>query len=115
DFMRVKNGGAIACFVPSGPGLTVQHERLMMEVGRCLFGPEHEPLGYSMQLALWRYLAEGNPQELGEMYILLGDPLLVPHIARPMRTDTAESAQTIHWPGTIPLPQDVAAQHAGGN
>lgn len=89
DFMRVPNGGAVACFVPSGPGLTVQHERLMMEIGPLLFGERPQPLGQSLQLALWRYLAAGNPSDLARMFILLGDPLLVPHIAAAAPFDAA--------------------------
>jgi len=89
DFMRVPNGGAVACFVPSGPGLTLQHERLMNEISLELFGKESQPLGQSLQLALWRYLAEGNPRHLAEMFILLGDPMLVPKI------NTVQSSETL--------------------
>lgn len=82
DFMRVENGGAVACFVPSGPGLTVQHERLMMEVAYALFVEQNGTLGADLQLALWRYLAQQNPPDLAQMYILLGDPLLKPQVSR---------------------------------
>lgn len=82
DFMRVENGGAVACFVPSGPGLTVQHERLMMEVAYTLFVEQNGTLGGDLQLALWRYLAQQNSPDLARMYILLGDPLLKPQISQ---------------------------------
>ncbi len=115
DFMRVPNGGAVACFVPSGPGLTVQHERLMMEVGRELFGEDMRPLGQSLQLALWRYLAAGNPEDLARMYILLGDPLLIPRISKPASPRGAADKQVTQWPGTIILPPDTTGIDGGGS
>ncbi|MCX7019108.1 MAG: C25 family cysteine peptidase [Candidatus Sumerlaeota bacterium] len=74
DFMRVPNGGAIACYVPSGPGITAQHEKLTRELNLALFGERIEPLGAAIKLAEWRYLMNGNPPELPKMFILLGDP-----------------------------------------
>ena len=116
DFMRVANGGAVACFVPSGPGLTVQHERMMMEIGPILFGAKQEPIGAATQLAMWRYLAGGNQEELARMYILLGDPLLIPQIARPVSTPASGATPPVaQWPGTVVLPTDVAAGKVGGN
>lgn len=97
DFMRVPNGGAVACFVPSGPGLTVQHERLMTQIGYNLFGSARRPLGESLQLAMWRFLAAGNPPELTQMFILLGDPLLMPNLAAPagVNSFTQPAATTV--------------------
>jgi uncharacterized repeat protein (TIGR01451 family) len=115
DFMRVENGGAVACFVPSGPGLTVQHERLMMEIGATLFTGAARPMGEDLQLALWRYLAHQNPPELARMYILLGDPLLVPQISRPAPVE-AEDASPQPEAGFVMLPQSSgAARHAQVN
>ena len=115
DFMRVPAGGAVACFVPSGPGLTVQHERLMKHLSHYLFGDSDRTLGQDTQLALWRYLADGNSPDLALMFILLGDPHLRPHIARPMPTDAAAPADAHQWPGTIALPADVAQRKTGGH
>lgn len=112
DFMRVKNGGAVACFVPSGPGLTVQHERLMMEIGKTLFVGEGEAIGQSVQLALWRYLAAHNPSELAEMYILLGDPLLVPHIANQAVAPADTEMETSLGAGFVMLPPSLTAASA---
>lgn len=111
DFMRVENGGAVACFVPSGPGLTVQHERLMMEIGPTLFSETPRPMGESLQLALWRYLANQNPPDLAQMYILLGDPLLVPQIALAGEPDG--DAAVAQEAGFIVLPPgpDGAVRH----
>jgi len=99
DFMRVTGGGAVACVVPSGPGLTVQHERLMTELGRCLFAADESTLGQDVQLGLWRYLAAQNPPELARMYILLGDPLLHPLLSRPLPVQS----------GAVPSRQSQAA------
>ena len=114
DFMRVPNGGAVACFVPSGPGLTLQHERLMTEIAPTLFGNQTRSLGESFQLALWRYLAKDNPRELAEMFILLGDPLLVPHIAGPAPVNSSDvkssdSASLVGDPALAKLPPDMTS------
>src|SRR5690606_19373160 len=60
-------------------------------------------------------LAGGNPPELARMYIFLGDPLLVPQIARPLPATGASSAAAPHWPGTVALPADIVSQRTGGS
>jgi hypothetical protein len=74
DFLRVPNGGAAACYVPSGPGMVSVHEKLSREIVRTWLAQRLEPLGPSLALASWRYLAQGNPENLVRMYVLLGDP-----------------------------------------
>ncbi|MGC8839980.1 MAG: C25 family cysteine peptidase [Candidatus Sumerlaeaceae bacterium] len=74
DFLRVPNGGAIACYVPAGPGMASIHEIFSRELVRSLFAERMEPLGPALILATYRYLAEGNPPDLVRMFILLGDP-----------------------------------------
>lgn len=74
DFMRVLNGGAVACYVPSGPGMVALHEKLSFELVRSLLGYRLEPLGAALTLAAANYLAEGQAPELVRMFVLLGDP-----------------------------------------
>jgi hypothetical protein len=76
DFMRVPNGGAIACYVPSGPGMVAFHEKLSRELVRALLAGRMEPLGAATTLASYNYLANENPQDLVRMFILLGDPAM---------------------------------------
>ncbi|MGI8907866.1 MAG: C25 family cysteine peptidase [Candidatus Sumerlaeaceae bacterium] len=85
DFMRIPNGGAIACYVPSGPGITSQHERFTLQLNRALLEERVVPLGASLALANWRYLLMGNPPDLARMFILLGDPDLELQIAEPLK------------------------------
>lgn len=74
DFMRVPQGGAVACYVPAGPGMVMLHELLSRELVRTLFAERVEPLGAALALAGYRYLAQGNPPDMVRMFILLGDP-----------------------------------------
>lgn len=83
DFMRIPNAGAVACYVPSGPGITAQHEKLTLELNRSLLEERAGPLGGGLALASWRYLLAGNPPELVRMFILLGDPVLELDLPRP--------------------------------
>lgn len=77
DFMRVPNGGAIACYVPAGPGMVLLHEQLSRELVRALFADRVEPLGAALNLACYRYLAAGHSPDLVRMFILLGDPSMM--------------------------------------
>ncbi|MCX7717987.1 MAG: C25 family cysteine peptidase [Candidatus Sumerlaeaceae bacterium] len=77
DFMRVPNGGAVGCYVPSGQGVTSQHEQfagdilhgLLVERAGTAIGPQ-------LMLGAWRYLGRGASPDLVNMFILLGDPAL---------------------------------------
>lgn len=76
DMMRQPAGGAVACIVPTGTGVTGQHERLATHLHRALTDGRTGTLGMATQLAHWRYLLEGNPPDLAKMYVLLGDPTM---------------------------------------
>ncbi|MCX7625998.1 MAG: C25 family cysteine peptidase [Candidatus Sumerlaeaceae bacterium] len=74
DFMRIPTGGAVACYVPAGPGMVALHEQLSRELVRAIFADRAEPLGNALNLACYRYLAGGYSPDLVRMFILLGDP-----------------------------------------
>jgi hypothetical protein len=97
DFMRITNGGAVACYVPSGPGITNQHERFTLELDRALLQERVAPLGPALALANWRYLLRGNPAELTRMFILMGDPELRLQLAEPARLDSAAADSAGHY------------------
>jgi hypothetical protein len=75
DLMRVRDGGAIACYVPSGPSVTMVHRRMSEALQSMLFIEKMRSLGELVTAAKARYLLNGNPDELAFMYLLLGDPL----------------------------------------
>ncbi len=85
DMMRVKNGGAIALWVPSGPGVTGVQQKMAIELHRALFEDRLRGLGELTTLAKARYLAQGLNKDLSYMFILLGDPamdlLMTSHVA----------------------------------
>lgn len=84
DMMRLPNGGAVACYVPSGPGVTSQHERYTMQMNRALLEEFVRPVQAAFTLGMWRYTAADNPPDLPQMFLLLGDPsleLLLPEAA----------------------------------
>lgn len=76
DFMRTPNGGAIGCYVPSGPGVTSQHERFALELNRAYLQEGIRPLMGAFTLANWRYILDKNPTALVRMFVFLGDPAL---------------------------------------
>lgn len=76
DMLRVPNGGAIGCFVPSGPGVTHIHRQMSETLNRILFGDKLRGMGEVTTLARLRYSLAGQPRELVFMYVLLGDPLI---------------------------------------
>lgn len=76
DMMRIEDGGAIACFVPAGPGVTAVHREMSRALGRALFDLGLRRLGEVTTLAKSLYAVRGNPDDLLFMYHLLGDPLL---------------------------------------
>jgi hypothetical protein len=75
DLMRVRDGGAIGCFVPSGPSVTLIHQRLSEALQEMLYRRGLRRLGEVTTAAKVRYLLDGNPDEVAFMYLLLGDPL----------------------------------------
>jgi hypothetical protein len=112
DMMRIANGGAIACYVPSGPGITAQHERYTLNINRALLRENVKPLQAALTLGTWRYLLEKQPTELAKMFILLGDPtldLVLPDFAdySPLKKATISDREI-----RVPLPG--AASESGG-
>ncbi|MCH8332773.1 hypothetical protein IIC65_02475 [Candidatus Sumerlaeota bacterium] len=86
DMMRVRDGGAIAAFVPSGPGLPPIHEAMMNELFKTLFTDRSRRLGEIIALSKARYAIGGNPEDMNYMYILLGDPLQELQLTSDVRT-----------------------------
>lgn len=76
DAMRQKDGGAIAQFVPSGPGFSSSHVKLSAALRKALYEKRIKTLGDAVALARCLYLLEDNPEEIMQMFILLGDPAL---------------------------------------
>lgn len=100
DFMRVPNGGAVACYVPTGPGVTSQHELFTQEITRSLLRERVGPLAPAFALAEWRYILAQNPVDLVRMFVLLGDPSLIPCLT-PL-ADLPPGDRTV---GQAPLPE----------
>ena len=76
DMMRQPRGGAVACYVPTGPGVTAQHERYTIQLNRALLQENIKPANAAFLLANWRYLLNGQPPDLPKMFVFLGDPSL---------------------------------------
>ncbi|MFP4580681.1 MAG: C25 family cysteine peptidase [Candidatus Sumerlaeia bacterium] len=92
DMMRVKDGGAIALYVPSGPGFTSIHEKVAHPLMQALFRDGVRGLGELIGLSRVYFVLDNlhSPQkdpepgqaietsveEILRMYILLGDPAL---------------------------------------
>ena len=75
DMMRVKDGGAIACFVPSGPGITSLHREMSKSLGRAIFDCGLRGFGELTTLAKAQYALAGTYDDMIFMYHLLGDPV----------------------------------------
>jgi hypothetical protein len=76
DLMRAPDGGAVAMFVPSGPGYTPYHLLMAGQWRRALFGAGLRGLGEIGMLARARYVVAGGPRSILYMYLMLGDPAL---------------------------------------
>ncbi|MBI3736133.1 hypothetical protein HY256_06435, partial [Candidatus Sumerlaeota bacterium] len=86
DMMRVKNGGAIALYVPSGPSVTGIQHAMSLQLHGAMFGDHFRRLGEMIALSGARYIAAGNQRELAYMLILLGDPALDLELTQNLRT-----------------------------
>jgi hypothetical protein len=82
DLLRVKNGGAIGCYVPSGPGVTQIHRQMSEALRWALFEVGARDLGQIVALTKLHYALERRPLELTYMYLLLSDPLLTLQMTR---------------------------------
>ncbi len=99
DMMRVKNGGAIALYVPSGPSVTGIQHTMSIEMHRAMFGEGVRSLGEIVALSASRFICSGQAKELPYMLILLGDPA--------MRLQMAEATGTFTLPRTAMEPGDT--------
>jgi hypothetical protein len=72
--MDTPQGGAVAMFVPTGPGTTPLHKLFAAETWRVLFEDGARSFGDITMLGRLRYSLEGNPSDYLYMYALLGDP-----------------------------------------
>lgn len=75
DMLRQREGGALACFVPSGPGFTTSHEILSKALFRGAFRLGIRRVAPLCELARLTYQIQGGSDDLARMFILLGDPL----------------------------------------
>ena len=76
DCMRQPKGGAIALFVPSGPGFSSSHKKISAALHKVLYKHHVHQLGDAITLARALYLVKKEPVETIQMFILLGDPAL---------------------------------------
>jgi peptidase C25-like protein/CARDB protein len=86
DFM-LSEGGAIACYVPTGEGMPSQHQRLMHAIMRGIWEDGQRRLGEIVTAAGWRFILESRTTDLVEHFALLGDPALalaLPQWIRPL-------------------------------
>lgn len=74
DMMRTANGGAIACLVPSGPGVTQNHIKFDEQFERALFQDGLRGVGEAVTMARLHYALAGLPADMLYMFILQGDP-----------------------------------------
>lgn len=97
DMMRVKDGGAVGMFVPSGPGRTTLHEKLSSHLRRALFKDDLRGFGEVTTMARLRYILDDNTQSLMRMYNLLGDP--ASQVAIPRRWGSLDLDREVAMPG----------------
>lgn len=76
DFMRVKDGGAIGMYVPSGPGFTSTHKKVSISLRQAFFYDGLRRLGDAIVSANYSHLFKGHDENMVRMFILLGDPAL---------------------------------------
>ena len=100
DFMRAPKGGAVACFVPTGPGMTHHHTRLTLHINHAMLRASALPVGALTTLAGWRYLQQGNAPDLVRMFLLLGDPDLTLRLCPADNTGGLPSDVLLARPGT---------------
>ena len=74
DMLRIKKGGAIGVFSPSGKGYTNWHERISLYMRDAIFEHNLKKMGdiiFNTQLS---YFAFEDSPDMIEMFLLLGDP-----------------------------------------
>ncbi len=119
DCMRQPKGGAIALFVPSGPGFTSSHRKISIALRDALFKKRIHRLGDAVTLARCLYLGKKYPKEIIQMFILLGDPALnlqLPAEEVSLRIDRKvvhSSLITPHLPATVKVSGTIASFRRG--
>jgi hypothetical protein len=93
DFMRCTSGGAIALYVPSGPGIPTSHMRLSEELHDVLFYEGVRNIGDIVFLTKYRYLLKRQPLEMIHMFLLLGEPAC--RLQMPVQTFPLTVDQTV--------------------
>lgn len=76
DMMRPPEGGAIAMYVPSGPGFTTVHEKIAEALLQAIFREGKRRVGDAVTLSRLNYILDNEQSEMLRMFILLGDPLV---------------------------------------
>lgn len=124
DMMRMPHGGAIGCFVPSGPGVTQNHLRLGGQLRRVLFEDNVRRQGEVAALTRLRYCFEDYPRDMLFMYALLGDPLLALQFPThngqltddaPLKLGRSGSERVIAFTGLSPASGEVHAELEHGS
>lgn len=93
DFMRVKDGGAIGMYVPSGPGFTSTHKKVSIFLREAFFYNGLRRLGDAIVGANYRHLFKGHDENMVRMFILLGDPAL--ELQMPAETCVLEVSEPV--------------------
>ena len=86
DLMNTSDGGAVGCFVPSGPGVTELDEQIARQWRQALFEDNVRGFGALSLLTRARYLLDGSPAPMMKMFNLLGDPALEMQLTRRWQT-----------------------------
>jgi len=99
DMLRTEDGGAVAAFVPSGPGASYIQEVLGNTIYKVIYEDGVRKLGEIQSLTKARYAATGQPDDYVYMYILLGDPAMDLQITNRRNLFTFELPRGIYSPG----------------
>ena len=91
DLMRQPEAGAVGLFVPSGPGNTGVHRRIVREWRAALFKDNIRQFGGLSVMTRLRFLGLGGPPHMAYMYLLLGAPALSMNLASSWRELEFES------------------------
>jgi hypothetical protein len=75
DLMRQPDAGAVGMFVPSGPGNTAVHKRIVQQWRTALFKDNMRQFGGLSSMTRFRFLGLGGARHMAYMYLLLGDPV----------------------------------------
>lgn len=91
DMVRQKNAGAIAAFIPSGPGFTRNHMGLLQGLVRQLNQTEQSTYAMLAEAARLNYQANFGEDDHSRMYLLLG----AGNLHQPMQAEFNTLIETI--------------------